>query len=103
MPVDIFAPCAMGGSISESTLPRLACEVIAGSANNQIDGTAVPGLILERGILYAPDYVINAGGLINVYVELQGYDRMRALSLTGEIHGRLRKALEVALRTRHPD
>ena len=96
VPVDIFAPCAMGGSISESTLPRLECEVIAGSANNQIDGTAVPGLILERGILYAPDYVINAGGLINVYVELQGYDRMRALSLTSEIYGRLRKVFEVA-------
>ena len=96
VPVDIFAPCAMGGAISESTLPRLTCEVIAGSANNQIDSKAVPGLILERGILYAPDYVINAGGLINVYVELHGYDRRRALTLTSEIYGRLRDVFKVA-------
>ena len=96
VPVDIFAPCAMGGAISERTLPRLTCEVIAGSANNQIDGKAVAGLILERGILYAPDYVINAGGLINVYVELHGYDRTRALTLTREIYGRLRNVFEVA-------
>ena len=86
----------MGGAISESTLPRLTCEVIAGSANNQIDGTSVPSVLLERGILYAPDYVINAGGLINVYVELHGYDRTRALTLTREIYGRLRKVFTVA-------
>ena len=96
VPVDIFAPCAMGGAISESTLRRLTCEVIAGAANNQIAGTAVPGLIRERGILYAPDYVINAGGLINVYVELHGYDRARALALTGQIDGRLRNVFRVA-------
>jgi len=96
VPVDIFAPCAMGGSISEHTLPRLTCEVIAGSANNQIAGAEVPRAILERGILYAPDYVINAGGLINVYVELHGYDRTRALTLTREINSRLRKIFAVA-------
>jgi leucine dehydrogenase len=96
VPVDIFAPCALGGALSERTLPRLTCEVIAGSANNQIDGKAVPGLILERGILYAPDYVINAGGLINIYVELHGYDRDRALGLAGEIYGRLGDVFKVA-------
>jgi leucine dehydrogenase len=96
VPVQIFAPCAMGGAISESTLPRLTCEVIAGSANNQTDGKRVPRLILKRGILYAPDYVINAGGLINVYVELHGYDRTRALASTREIHGRLRNVFKVA-------
>jgi leucine dehydrogenase len=96
VPVDIFAPCAMGGAISESTLPRLTCEVIAGSANNQINGKTVPGLILQRRILYAPDYVINAGGLINVYVERHGYDRARALALTREIYGRLRNVFKVA-------
>jgi leucine dehydrogenase len=96
VPVDIFAPCALGGAISERSLPRLTCEVIAGSANNQIDGKAVPALILERGILYAPDYVINAGGLINIYVELHGYDRDRALALAGEIYGRLGDVFKVA-------
>ena len=96
VPADIFAPCAMGGSISQHTLPRLKCEVIAGSANNQIAGADVPRAILERGILYAPDYVINAGGLINVYVELHGYDRTRALALTREIYSRLRNVFAVA-------
>ena len=96
VPADIFAPCAMGGSISQHTLPRLKCEVIAGSANNQIAGADVPRALLERGILYAPDYVINAGGLINVYVELHGYDRTRALSLTREIYSRLRNVFAVA-------
>jgi leucine dehydrogenase len=96
VPADIFAPCAMGGSVSEHTLPRLKCEVIAGSANNQIVGAEVPQAILARGILYAPDYVINAGGLINVYVELHGYDRARALALTREIYSRLRKVFAVA-------
>jgi leucine dehydrogenase len=86
----------MGGSISEHTLPRLKCAVIAGSANNQVAGAKVPGAILERGILYAPDYVINAGGLINVYVELHGYDRTRALALTREIYSRLREVFTVA-------
>jgi leucine dehydrogenase len=94
--VDIFAPCAMGGAISAHTVRRLRCEVIAGSANNQIDGEAVPGLLFERGILYAPDYMINAGGLINVYIELHDYDRTRALLLTREIYGRLRKVFELA-------
>lgn len=96
VPADIFAPCAMGGSISEHTLPRLKCEVIAGSANNQIVGAEVTGAILERGILYAPDYVINSGGLINVYVELHGYDRTRALARAREIYSRLRKVFAVA-------
>jgi leucine dehydrogenase len=96
VPADIFAPCAMGGSISQHTLPRLTCEVIVGSANNQIGGADVPRAILERGILYAPDYVINAGGLINVFVELHGYDRTRALALTREIYSRLRKVFAVA-------
>ena len=66
-------------------------------ANNQVDGSGVPGVILERGILYAPDYVISAGGLISVYIALHGYDRMRALStLTSEIYGRLRSIFQVA-------
>ncbi|HET9359250.1 MAG TPA: Glu/Leu/Phe/Val dehydrogenase [Vicinamibacterales bacterium] len=98
VPVDIFAPCAMGGAISEHTLPRLTCEVIAGSANNQIAGADVPRAILERGILYAPDYVINAGGLINVHVELHGYHRTQALTLTREIDSRLREIFAVARR-----
>jgi leucine dehydrogenase len=83
VPANIFAPCALGGAISLDTVPRLKCEVIAGSANNQIASPLVARMVSDRGILYAPDYVINAGGLMNVWVELQGYDSARALKLAG--------------------
>ena len=93
---DIFAPCALGGAISVDTAPRLKCEVIAGSANNQIASPAAARMLSERGILYAPDYVINAGGLMNVWVELQGYDPARALNLAESIYSNLRKVFSMA-------
>jgi leucine dehydrogenase len=93
---DIFAPCALGGAISMDTVSRLKCEVIAGSANNQIASAAAASMVSERGILYAPDYVINAGGLMNVWVELQGYDPDRALTLAGNIYSNLRKVFSMA-------
>jgi leucine dehydrogenase len=95
---DIFAPCALGGAISVDAVPRLKCEVIAGSANNQIASPPVTRMLSERGILYAPDYVINAGGLMNVWVELQGYDPARALALAGNIYSNLRKVFSMARR-----
>jgi leucine dehydrogenase len=79
---DVFAPCALGGVISAETLDGLGAAIVAGSANNQLlrheDGLA----LARRGILYAPDYVINAGGLIDVADELEpgGYDRARVLA-----------------------
>ena len=79
-----------GEHISELTLPQLRVEIIAGSANNQILSAPVAAEVFRRGILYAPDYVINAGGLVNVYVEMHGYDQKRALRLTRQIDGRLR-------------
>jgi leucine dehydrogenase len=93
---DIFAPCALGGTISELTLPRLRVEIIAGSANNQILSATVAEEVFRRGILYAPDYVINAGGLVNVYVEMNGYDQTRALRLTRQIYGRLRNVFALS-------
>ncbi len=77
--VDILAPCAMGAVLDETTIGKLNCEVVVGSANNQL---ATPGdghRLAERDILYAPDFVVNAGGLINVYDELLGYSKARAL------------------------
>src|SRR5690606_14770550 len=75
--VDVFAPCALGGVLSPQTIPALKAKVVAGSANNQLLHHEDARLLMERGILYAPDYVINAGGLINVAAELapDGYDR----------------------------
>lgn len=72
--VDVFAPCALGAIINDETIPMLKAKVVAGGANNQLKEARHGQALVERGILYAPDYVINAGGLINVYNELIGYN-----------------------------
>lgn len=73
--VDVFAPCALGAILNDETIPMLKATVVAGGANNQLREEAKHGtMVKERNILYAPDYVINAGGLINVYEELKGYN-----------------------------
>ena len=74
----VFVPCALGGSVNPETLDKLKCEIIAGSANNQLDTDATGDELEKRDILYVPDYVINAGGVINVAIERQGYNRERA-------------------------
>jgi leucine dehydrogenase len=85
--VDIFAPCAMGGIINDDTINRLKCQVIAGAANNQLEDEKKHGdLLIAKGIVYAPDFVINAGGLINVYSEHTGYIREIAMSQTEMIY-----------------
>jgi leucine dehydrogenase len=71
---DVLSPCAMGGVISRTSVGRLRCKAVAGAANNQLETPSVGRTLHERGIFYAPDYAINAGGLINVAQELVGYD-----------------------------
>lgn len=78
--VDIFAPCALGGIINDDTISELRCKVVAGAANNQLARDELGEKLRGMGILYAPDFVINAGGLINVEDELRGYDRERAMN-----------------------
>lgn len=78
---DVFAPCALGGAISAATLPRLKVKVIAGGANNQLADAMIGQAVFDRGILYAPDYVINGGGIINVAAEI------RALKAGGAFDG----------------
>ena len=75
---DVFAPCALGAVLSARTVPELACEIVAGSANNQLATDDDDDRIADRGILYVPDYVANAGGVINIAEEPPGYDRDRA-------------------------
>ena len=84
---DIFAPCAMGAVIRDDTIPDLKCRVVAGSANNQLERREHGEALAEAGILYAPDYVINSGGLINVADELQGYNPERAKSRIQSVSG----------------
>lgn len=84
---DILCPCAMGGVLNERTIPRLRCSVIAGAANNQLnDEKSDSAALIERDIFYAPDFVVNAGGLINVSNELGGYDNERALKQADGIY-----------------
>ena len=85
--IDIYAPCALGATLNTENIGKLKCSVVSGAANNQLADENVHGRMLaDRGILYAPDFLINAGGLINVFSELKGYDRKTALSHTEKIY-----------------
>ncbi len=91
---DIFAPAALGGVINDQTIGKLKCEIIAGPANNQLGNEEKHSkLLAEKEILYAPDYVINAGGLINVASELEGYSQPRALKQAENIYNTVKKIL----------
>ena len=93
---DIFCPCAIGGILNDQTLPRLKCKLVAGSANNQLEDEQRHGRMLqERGILFAPDYIINAGGAIQDLDELQGYQPERVRMKTERIYERLLHIFEI--------
>jgi leucine dehydrogenase len=94
----VFAPCAMGAVINEDTVPRLRCAIVAGCANNQLESNEFGTALEARGIVYAPDYAINAGGLINSAVELQGYDPDRALQRVARIRDVIARIFEIAER-----
>jgi leucine dehydrogenase len=83
---DIFAPCALGAILNNRTISQLKCKIIAGSANNQLESETDGAALASRGILYVPDYAINAGGLINVAAELDGYNHERVLTKVGRIY-----------------
>lgn len=94
---DVFAPCAFGGSINDDTIPRLDCDIVAGSANNMLDDEDRHASALrERDILYAPDYVVNAGGLITVAKEYLGGTREEAFEEAEAIGDRLMRLIERA-------
>jgi leucine dehydrogenase len=102
VPCDIFSPCATGGIISDQTIGRLRCKVVAGSANNQLADERHGAELHRRGILYAPDYIVNSGGLINVAEEIHGYDSERAMRKTAGIKDVLLAILESARRKAIP-
>lgn len=95
---DIFAPCALGAIINDETIPQLKAKVIAGSANNQLKESRHGDILHEKGIVYAPDYVINAGGVINVADELNGYNQERALKKVETIYNNVEKVIEISKR-----
>jgi leucine dehydrogenase len=94
---DVFAPCALGAIINDKTIPQLKVEIVSGAANNVLLDAPTHGVALEdRGILYAPDYVANAGGVINVYSELAGWDSARAFRKADEIYDTILKVYTIA-------
>jgi leucine dehydrogenase len=99
---DIFSPNALGAVINDDTLPRLKVEIIAGGANNQLAEDRHGDVLEKRGILYAPDYVINGGGVINVYGELHRWPVERAKKKAGEIYETLLRIFEMAKRDKTP-
>lgn len=93
---DVFVPCALGGVLNDNTIPALRCAAVAGAANNQLLAAEHGKLIDDSGILYAPDFIINAGGLINVADELRGYDPERARTQVEGIFHTLRQVFRMA-------
>ncbi|MFT7484493.1 MAG: leucine dehydrogenase [Candidatus Paceibacteria bacterium] len=95
---DIYSPCARGAGINDETIPLLKCRAIAGCANNQMLETRHALVVRDRGILYAPDYVLNAGGIINVSVELmaEGYNEEYARGRIAGIYGNLKRVFEIS-------
>jgi leucine dehydrogenase len=93
---DVFAPCALGAVINDLTISQLKCKIIAGGANNQLAEPRHGEALRELGILYAPDYVINAGGLMNVFVELEGYSSDRAYEKTSRVYENMMRVFTYA-------
>jgi len=99
---DIFSPCALGGIINDKTIPQLKAQIVAGGANNQLLEERHGDELQRRGILYAPDYVANAGGVINVYGEVVGWDAQRALDKADDIYDTILKVFDIAEANRIP-
>jgi leucine dehydrogenase len=101
---DVYSPCARGATLNDETIPKLKCKAIAGCANNQLLEPRHARDLLSRGIVYAPDYVINAGGIINVSVELLpgGYDEAASLRKIARIYDNLKQVFEISRRERIP-
>ena len=94
--MDVYAPCALGGALDDDTVPVLSAKIVAGAANNQLAHPGIEKLLEDRGILYAPDYVVNAGGVIQVADEIEGFNFERAKLRATRIYDTTRELLELA-------
>ena len=97
-PIDVYAPCALGSALDDPTVAVLRAKIVCGGANNQLEHPGVEKLLDERGILYAPDYVVNAGGVIQVADEIRGFDFQRAKARVAKIFDTTREILKLAER-----
>jgi leucine dehydrogenase len=95
---DIFAPFALGGILNSETIPRLKCEIVAGSANNQLKNKDDAWLLMNKNILYAPDYIVNAGGVINVFTEFDegGYTLNKAQFRAKKIYDKMKQVIDMS-------
>jgi leucine dehydrogenase len=101
--VDIFSPCALGGTLNSQTIHMIKAPIIAGAANNQLAKEEIHSqLLVDKGILYCPDYVINAGGLINVYNEMIGYNEEKAFQQVHNIYDTLLEIFDIAKQQQIP-
>jgi valine dehydrogenase (NAD+) len=94
--LDVYSPCAMGGALSDEVVAVLQARVVCGAANNQLAHPGIEAMLAERGVLYAPDYVVNSGGVIQVADELHGFYFERAKAKTAEIFETTRRVFELA-------
>ena len=103
-PVDVYAPCALGGELGKKTIAQLRCKMVCGSANNQLVSTEDGRRLCKKDILYIPDFVANAGGLINVKAELHrlGYDRKRVEKNIDRVGATVRQIIQLARRRKIP-
>ncbi len=99
---DIYSPCARGAPLNLQTIPRLKCRAVVGCANNQLETEQDGFRILERSILYAPDFVVNSGGIINVFCEFEGYDPRKAMVLAEKVYDTTREILQRSSLTGQP-
>jgi valine dehydrogenase (NAD+) len=95
-PMDVYAPCALGGALSDDTVPLLSAQIVCGAANNQLAHPGIEKLLEERGVLYAPDYVVNSGGLIQVADEIEGYSEARARAKATGIYDTTQRIFSLA-------
>jgi valine dehydrogenase (NAD+) len=102
LPMDVYAPCALGGVVNDQMVQDLQAQVICGAANNQLAHPGIDKLLHDRGILYAPDYVVNAGGLIQVADEIYGYCEPRARERASQIFGTTKLVFDLADKERIP-
>ena len=101
--MDIYAPCALGATVNTGTIDRLKCSIIAGAANNQLEDEKVHGkLLMDKGLVYAPDFLINAGGLISVNSEVYKLNRERTMEMTEKIYDSVLNILKTAAKNKIP-
>ncbi|MDN5925274.1 MAG: leucine dehydrogenase [Xanthomonadales bacterium] len=93
---DVYSPCALGGTVDENTIDRIKAKIICGCANNQLATDEIGDELSKRGVLYAPDYAVNAGGVMNVSLEIDGYNRERAMRMMRSIYYNVGRIFEIA-------